>query len=64
MGRTPGAEDQPRHHGSPRLRSTGRGPVHGSVDLLADTIRNFYDALTAVPLWVAFVLVRRALTRR
>lgn len=28
----------------------------GSVALLADTIHNFSDALTAVPLWVAFVL--------
>jgi cation diffusion facilitator family transporter len=36
----------------------------GSVALLADTIHNFSDALTAVPLWVAFVLSRRAATRR
>lgn len=36
----------------------------GSVALLADTIHNFSDALTAVPLWVAFVLARRAATRR
>lgn len=35
----------------------------GSVALLADTIHNFSDALTAVPLWVAFVLSRRAATR-
>ena len=28
----------------------------GSVALLADTIHNFSDALTAVPLWIAFVL--------
>ncbi|MGN6700084.1 MAG: cation diffusion facilitator family transporter, partial [Thermomicrobiales bacterium] len=27
----------------------------GSVGLLADTIHNFADALTAVPLWIAFV---------
>ncbi|MGZ4931100.1 MAG: cation transporter, partial [Halobacteriota archaeon] len=26
----------------------------GSVALLADTIHNFGDALTAVPLWIAF----------
>ena len=26
----------------------------GSVGLLADTIHNFGDALTAVPLWIAF----------
>jgi cation diffusion facilitator family transporter len=37
--------------------------VSGSVALLADTIHNFSDALTAVPLWVAFVLSRRAATR-
>ncbi|MEP7331690.1 MAG: cation diffusion facilitator family transporter [Terracoccus sp.] len=38
--------------------------VSGSVALLADTIHNFSDALTAVPLWIAFVLGRRAATRR
>lgn len=38
--------------------------VSGSVALLADTIHNFSDALTAVPLWIAFVLGRRAVTRR
>jgi cation diffusion facilitator family transporter len=38
--------------------------ISGSVALLADTIHNFSDALTAVPLWVAFVLGRRAATRR
>lgn len=36
----------------------------GSVALLADTIHNFSDALTAVPLWIAFALSRRAATRR
>ncbi|MBC7632430.1 cation diffusion facilitator family transporter [Aeromicrobium sp.] len=36
----------------------------GSVALLADTIHNFSDALTAVPLWIAFVLVRRAPSKR
>lgn len=36
----------------------------GSVALLADTIHNFSDALTAVPLWIAFILVRRAPSRR
>ena len=36
----------------------------GSVALLADTIHNVADALTALPLWVAFVLGRRAPTRR
>lgn len=38
--------------------------VSGSVALLADTIHNFSDALTAVPLWIAFVLGSRAATRR
>jgi cation diffusion facilitator family transporter len=38
--------------------------VSGSVALLADTIHNFADALTAVPLWVAFVLGRRLASRR
>jgi cation diffusion facilitator family transporter len=38
--------------------------VSGSSALLADTIHNFSDALTAVPLWVAFVLGRRSATRR
>lgn len=38
--------------------------VTGSVALLADTVHNFSDALTAVPLWIAFVLVRRAPTKR
>ncbi len=36
----------------------------GSVALLADTIHNFSDALTAIPLWIAFVIGRRATTRR
>ncbi|MFE5671514.1 cation diffusion facilitator family transporter [Agromyces sp. NPDC056523] len=36
----------------------------GSVALLADTVHNFSDALTAVPLWIAFVLGRRVATRR
>ena len=36
----------------------------GSTALLADTIHNFSDALTALPLWVAFVIGRRAPTRR
>ena len=31
----------------------------GSVALLADTIHNFSDALTAIPLWIAFILGRR-----
>jgi cation diffusion facilitator family transporter len=36
----------------------------GSVALLADTVHNFSDALTAVPLWIAFALGRRAASRR
>ena len=36
----------------------------GSVALLADTIHNFSDALTAIPLWIAFVLGRRPASRR
>ncbi len=36
----------------------------GSVALLADTIHNFSDALTALPLWLAFSLARRAGSRR
>jgi cation diffusion facilitator family transporter len=38
--------------------------VTGSVALLGDTIHNFADALTALPLGVAFLLGRRAATRR
>ncbi len=35
----------------------------GSAGLLADTIHNFADALTAVPLWIAFRLSSRTPTR-
>jgi cation diffusion facilitator family transporter len=38
--------------------------LSGSIALAADTIHNFSDALTAIPLWIAFVLGRRAATRR
>lgn len=38
--------------------------VSGSVALLGDTVHNAGDALTAVPLGIAFVLGRRAATRR
>jgi cation diffusion facilitator family transporter len=38
--------------------------ISGSVALLADTIHNFSDALTAIPLWVAFVVGRRAASKR
>jgi cation diffusion facilitator family transporter len=36
----------------------------GSIALLADTIHNFGDAATAVPLWIAFSLARLKPTRR
>jgi cation diffusion facilitator family transporter len=36
----------------------------GSVALLADTIHNFGDALTSIPLWIAFFLSRRPPTKR
>ena len=36
----------------------------GSVALLADTIHNFGDAATAVPLWFAFSLGKRPATKR
>ncbi len=36
----------------------------GSVALLADTIHNFADACTSVPLWIAFSLARRGASRR
>ena len=38
--------------------------LSGSVALFADTVHNFSDALTAVPLWIAFAVARRAATRR
>jgi cation diffusion facilitator family transporter len=38
--------------------------VSGSIALAADTIHNFSDALTAVPLWIAFALGTRSATRR
>jgi cation diffusion facilitator family transporter len=38
--------------------------LSGSVALLGDTLHNIADALTAVPLGVAFLLARRAPTRR
>jgi cation diffusion facilitator family transporter len=36
----------------------------GSVALLSDTIHNFGDAVTAVPLWIAFALARLGTSRR
>jgi cation diffusion facilitator family transporter len=38
--------------------------LSGSVALLTDTIHNFGDAATALPLWVAFALARRRPTER
>ncbi len=38
--------------------------LSGSVALLGDTLHNVADALTALPLGIAFVLGRRAATRR
>ena len=38
--------------------------LSGSVGLLADTIHNFADAATAIPLGIAFWLTRRGVTRR
>jgi len=46
------------------LLQVGVVAISGSVALLADTVHNFSDALTAVPLWIAFVLSRRAASRR
>ena len=38
--------------------------ISGSVALLADTIHNVADAGTAIPLWIAFTIVRRQPSRR
>lgn len=38
--------------------------ISGSVALFADTVHNFSDALTAIPLWIAFALSTKAATRR
>lgn len=38
--------------------------VSGSVALLADTIHNFADAGTSIPLWIAFALTKRGASRR
>lgn len=38
--------------------------VSGSVALLGDTLHNLADALTALPLWLAFTLGRRPRNRR
>lgn len=36
----------------------------GSVALLADTIHNFGDATTSIPLWIAFALTQRGVSKR
>jgi len=38
--------------------------LSSSVALLSDTLHNFADALTALPIWLAFVIGRRPATRR
>src|SRR5215208_1897652 len=38
--------------------------LSGSVALLSDTIHNFGDAATAVPLWIAFALTHLGTSRR
>ncbi len=38
--------------------------LSNSVALLADTIHNFADAGTAIPLWIAFTLARRPARHR
>ncbi len=38
--------------------------ISGSVALLADSIHNVADALTAVPLWIAFAISTKPATRR
>ena len=38
--------------------------LSGSVALLSDTIHNFGDAATALPLWIAFALARLGTSRR
>jgi cation diffusion facilitator family transporter len=37
--------------------------ISGSVALLSDTLHNLTDALTAIPLWIAFAIGRRQPTR-
>lgn len=46
------------------LFQVGVVAISGSVALLADTIHNLGDAVTAVPLWIAFQLARRPPTKR
>ena len=50
--------------GATALLQAGVVAVSGSVALLGDTLHNAADALTAVPLGIAFVVGRRPPTRR
>lgn len=50
--------------GATALLQLGVVLISGSVALLADTIHNFSDALTAIPLWIAFAIGSRAATRK
>ncbi len=46
------------------LFQVGVVAISGSVARLADTIHNLGDAVTAIPLWIAFRLARRPATKR
>lgn len=46
------------------LFQAGIAIIGGSAGLLADTLHNFADMFTAVPLWIAFALQRRQANRR
>src|SRR5207247_120912 len=50
--------------GATALIQLGVVLLRGSVALPADTIHNFADASTAIPLWLAFSLGRRLPNRR
>ena len=62
--RSAGTGHQPAGVGRHRRRTGRRGGASGSVALLGDTLHNFADALTAVPLFVAFTLATRAADKR
>jgi len=46
------------------MLQTGVAYFTGSTGLLADTIHNYADAFSSIPLWLAFVLSRRRPTSR
>jgi cation diffusion facilitator family transporter len=46
------------------LIQTAAVSYSGSVALLADTIHNFGDAATAIPLWIAFALAHRRASKQ